>query len=110
MSDYLFINESLKQQLDVARNENEKLQQELADAKSEVKRLHDKYDFQLLVKERDTLRACAERMAEGLRKAILWGECISCRVKPTEENKINWTYLEEAREALQDYKRTKGEG
>jgi hypothetical protein len=40
-----------------------------------------------------------DRLAEALRKAILWGESASHRIFDREN--INWTYLNEAREALQ---------
>ena len=40
-----------------------------------------------------------DMLAEALRKAILWGESASHRIFDREN--INWTYLNEAREALQ---------
>ena len=40
-------------------------------------------------------------MAEALRKAVLWGECASQHFLYRE--KINWRYLEEARETLKAY-------
>lgn len=42
-----------------------------------------------------------DEMAEALRKAILWGECASQHFLYRE--KINWRYLEEARETLTAY-------
>lgn len=41
------------------------------------------------------------RLKEALRKAILWGECVSNRIDK-ERDQINWAYLNEAREALKD--------
>ena len=40
-----------------------------------------------------------DRLAEALRKAISWGLCASHRILDREN--INWTYLNEAGEALQ---------
>ena len=40
-----------------------------------------------------------DRLAEALRKAISWGDSASHHILYRE--KINWTYLNEAREALQ---------
>ena len=40
-----------------------------------------------------------EKLKEALRKAILWAEGASTRI--TDRENINWTYLNEAREALQ---------
>ena len=39
------------------------------------------------------------KLREGLRKAILWGECLSVRIE-TDRGSINWTYLNDARQAL----------
>ena len=43
-------------------------------------------------KQRDTL-------AEALRKCVLWAECMSMRCERDRDN-INWSYLNDAREAL----------
>lgn len=45
-----------------------------------------------IMKERDTL-------AEALRKCVLWAECMSMRCERDRDN-INWSYLNDAREAL----------
>lgn len=49
-------------------------------------------------KQRDEAREQRDRLAEALRKAILWGESASHRIFDREN--INWTYLNEAKEAL----------
>ena len=40
-----------------------------------------------------------DRLAEALRKAILWGDSASHHIRHRQN--INWTYLNEAKEALQ---------
>lgn len=39
-----------------------------------------------------------ERLREALRKCVLWAECVSMKLE--NRNEINWTYLNDAREAL----------
>lgn len=50
-------------------------------------------------RERDEAREQRDRLAEALRKAISWGDSASHHILYRQN--INWTYLNEAREALQ---------
>lgn len=52
-----------------------------------------------LKRERDEAREQRDRLAEALRKAISWGDSASHHILYRQN--INWTYLNEAREALQ---------
>ena len=53
----------------------------------------------LLERELTAVTEQRDRLAEALRKAISWGDSASHHILYRE--KINWTYLDEAREALQ---------
>lgn len=57
-------------------------------------------DRDLVREERDGMQAKIVELREALRKGIVWGEAISMRLSGYEREKINWTYLEEARKAL----------
>lgn len=52
-----------------------------------------------LERERDEAREQRDRLAEALRKAISWGDSASHHI--LHRQNINWTYLDEAKEALQ---------
>ena len=52
-----------------------------------------------LERERDEAREQRDRLAEALRKAILWGDSASRHI--LHRQNINWTYLNEAKQALQ---------
>ena len=48
---------------------------EIDSLRAEVTRLHDKYDFQLIVRERATLRAALEQIAVGPRPDGTFNRC-----------------------------------
>ena len=52
-----------------------------------------------LERGRDEAREQRDRLAEALRKAISWGDSASHYI--LHRQNINWTYLNEAKEALQ---------
>lgn len=54
-------------------------------------------------KKRKNLSKNIQELVEGLRKAILWAECCSSRIKGDERDNINWTYLNDARKILNKY-------
>jgi len=71
------------------------------EAREETKRTREFMDhgFAVAQAELTAVTEQRDRLAEALRKAISWGDSASHHILYRE--KINWTYLNEAREALQ---------
>ena len=44
----------------------------------------------------------AQELMEGLRKVIIWAECVSMKIEDRE--RINWTYLNDGREVLSKWR------
>ena len=91
-TDYTFA-QSATVSADFARQ----IERELAEAKFDLQFRRDLYTLQSkelaeAMEQRDTL-------AEALRKCVLWAECMSMRCERYRDN-INWSYLNDAREAL----------
>lgn len=57
-----------------------------------------------LSSERDAANARVAELQEGLRKALLWAECVLFRVPTDACKELNYTYLNDARKALQGAK------
>jgi len=85
-----YVSEELERELASAQAEKEKWEQIACDKLIEVcMQIEGK---KIVTEQRD-------RLAEALRKAISWGDSASHHILYRED--INWTYLDEAKEALQ---------
>jgi len=81
-----------------------KLERELASTQAEKEKWEqiacDKLiEVCMQIEEKKIVTEQRDRLAEALRKAISWGDSASHHILYRED--INWTYLDEAKEALQ---------
>lgn len=83
---------------------------ELAQEREKNKQLEAALDVQV---ELIACSGCEERdkkakeLVEALRKAVLWGECVSVRLNEIQRREINFKYFYAAREALAKYREEK---
>jgi hypothetical protein len=86
----------------------QELERELATAHAEIKLLKTNLEIsfrqteqavQDRAEEHKTITAQRDRLAEALRKCVLWAECMAMRCE-TDKDNINWSYLNDARETL----------